>query len=233
MFDTCLVLFWYFLVLVWYFPLHVIISKSWYIRAVKSVDIISEKDIMSATPISKLRYNEILHIAEILDYNLSSKNWNSLGKLIIEEKTDIKSHQVDFLKHGYVEEESASWEFVHNLSAKVPSCSISTFKKIARTLKRIDICNFLDKMQDKSLDIWKLPIQEKKQLLYYLELPCVTSSDWRMFADELGYSYAEISRISRRNRSLERPTVLLFNLIISKYPTSSLQELKEICMKAP
>ena len=95
------------------------------------------------------------------------------------------------------------------------------------------ICNFLDRIQNESLDIWKLPTQEKKQLVYYLELACVTSSDWRMFADELGYSYAEISRISRRNRSLERPTVLLFNLIISKYPTFSLQELIEICKKEP
>ena len=69
--------------------------------------------------------------------------------------------------------------------------------------------------------------------MYYLELACVTSSDWRMFADELGYSYAEISRISRRNRSLERPTVLLLNLLMSRYPTFSLQELREICMKAP
>ena len=132
---------------------------------------------MSATSISKLRYNEIVYIAEILDHNLSSKNWNSLGKLIIEEKTDIKSHQVDFLKHGYVEEESASWEFVHDLSAKVPSCSISTFKKIARTLKRIDICNFLDRIQNESINIWKLSTQEKKQLVYYLELACGTNYD--------------------------------------------------------
>ena len=188
---------------------------------------------MSLTPISKLRYTDILYFSEILDYNLSYKNWNSLGKLIIEEKGDISPHQVDFLKHGYVEEESASWEFVQSLSVKVSSCSIDSFKKIARNLKRNDIYYFLEKIDDQSIDIWKLPLKKKKGLVYYLELSYVTSNDWRMFADELGYSYADIARISRRNRSLERPTVLLFNLLISKHPTFSLQELRRICMKVP
>ena len=188
---------------------------------------------MNATLLSQLRYRDFLCLAEILDHNLSYRNWNSLGKLIIEERPDIASHQVDFLKHGYVEEQSASWEFVHSLSCKVSSCSISTFKKIARMLKRIDMCNFLDTLHDQSTDIWKLPLKEKKRLVYYLELPCVISGDWRMFADALGYSYADINHIFRRNRSLERPTVLLFNLLISKYPTFTLQEFIKICMKAP
>ena len=188
---------------------------------------------MNATLLSQLRYKDFLCLAEILDHNLSYRNWNSLGKLIIEERPDIASHQVDFLKHGYVEEQSASWEFVHSLSGKGSSCSINTFKKIAQKLKRIDICNFLDTLPDQSIDIWRLPLNEKKRLVYYLELPCVTSCDWRMFADALGYSYADINHIFCGNRSLERPTVLLFNLLISKYPTFTLQELIKICMKAP
>ena len=188
---------------------------------------------MSAIPISKLRYRDFLHLAEILDHNLSNKNWNSLGKLIIEEKTDITPQQVDFLKHGYVEEESASWDFIQSLSTKASSCSITAFKNIARLLKRNDIYNFLDALQNQSLDVWELPIKEKKRLVYYLEVTCVTSGDWRMFADELGYSYSDIKRLYRQNSSLERPTILLLNLLISRYPTFSLEELKEICMKAP
>ena len=188
---------------------------------------------MSETPIAVLRYQDLLTLAKVLDHNLSYKNWNALGKLLIEEKPNITSYQVDFLKHGYVEEESASWEFVESLSTKVPNCSIITFEKIARTLKRNDICYFLNTLDDQSIDIWKLPTKEKKSLVYYLELSCVTSSDWRMFADALGYSYADINHIFCGNRSLERPTVLLFNLLISKYPTFTLQELIKICMKAP
>ena len=188
---------------------------------------------MSATPISKLRYRDILDLAEILDHNLSYKNWNSLGRLIIEEKTDILPSQIDFIKHGYVEEESASWEFIHGLPAKVACCSVTIFEKLARSLKRNDISQFLNTLEDQSIDIWKISTQEKKRLVYYLELPTVTSSDWRMFADELGYSYADINRISRRKRNRERSTILLFNLLISKYPTFTLQELRSICMKAP
>ena len=188
---------------------------------------------MSETPISVLRYQDRLTLAKVLDHNLSYKNWNALGKLLIEEKPNITSYQVDFLKHGYVEEESASWEFVESLSTKVPNCSIITFEKIARTLKRNDICYFLNTLDDQSIDIWKLPTKEKKSLVYYLELSCVTSSDWRMFAEELGYSYADISRISHRHRTFESPTILLFNLLIAEYPKFTLQELRRICMKAP
>ena len=188
---------------------------------------------MSETPISVLRYQDLLTLAKVLDHNLSYKNWNALGKLLIEEKPNITSYQVDFLKHGYVEEESASWEFVESLSTKVPNCSIITFEKIARTLKRNDICYFLNTLDDQSIDIWKLPKKEKKSLVYYLELSCVTSSDWRMFAEELGYSYADISRISHRHRTFESPTILLFNLLIAEYPKFTLQELRRICMKAP
>ena len=187
---------------------------------------------MSETPISVLRYQDLLTLAKVLDHNLSYKNWNALGKLLIEEKPNITSYQVDFLKHGYVEEESASWEFVESLSTKVPNCSIITFEKIARTLKRNDICYFLNTLDDQSIDIWKLPTKEKKSLVYYLELSCVTSSDWRMFAEELGYSYADISRISHRHRTFESPTILLFNLLIAEYPKFTLQELRRICMKA-
>ena len=188
---------------------------------------------MSATPISKLRYRDFIYLAEILDNNLPYKNWNSLGRMIIAEKSGISSNQIDFLKHGYVEEESSSWRFLQDLSAKVSSCSVSYFKKIAQLFKRNDIYHFLDSLDNQSIDIWTLPSNDKKRLVHYLELTCVTSGDWRMFADELGYSYSDIKRLYRQNSSLERPTILLLNLLISKYPTFSLQELKEICMKAP
>ena len=187
---------------------------------------------MSTTSISKLKYQDILDLAEILDHNLSYKNWNSFGKLMIEEKTDILPSQIDFIKHGYVEEESASWEFIHGLPAKVACCSVTIFEKLARSLKRNDISQFLNTLEDQSIDIWKISTQEKKRLVYYLELPTVTSSDWRMFADELGYSHADIKRISNRTQLLERPTVLLLNLLTSKYPDFSLEELRDICMKA-
>ena len=188
---------------------------------------------MSATLISQLRYKDFIYLADILDHTLPYKNWNSLGRMIIEEKSGISSNQIDFLKHGYVEEESSSWRFLQDLSAKVPSCSVSSLKKIARQFKRNDIYYFLDSLHDQSVDVWALPLNETKRLVYYLELSCITTADWRMFADELGYSYVDIKRISNRTQHLERPTILLLNLLISRYPTFSLQELKEICMKAP
>ena len=188
---------------------------------------------MSATLISQLRYKDFIYLADILDHNLPFKNWNSLGRMIIEEKSGISSNQIDFLKHGFVEEESSSWRFLQDLSAKVPSCSVSSLKKIARQFKRNDIYYFLDSLHDQSVDVWALPLNETKRLVYYLELSCITTADWRMFADKLGYSYVDIKRISNRTQHLERPTVLLLNLLTSKYPDFSLEELRDICMKAP
>ena len=69
-----------------------------------------------------------------------------------------------------MEEESASWDFIQSLSTKVSNCSITAFKNIARLFKRNDIYYFLDALQNQSLDVWELPIKEKKRLVYYLEL---------------------------------------------------------------
>ena len=91
----------------------------------------------------------------------------------------------------------------------------------------------MDSLHDQSIDVWTLPSNERKRLIHYLELSCITIADWRMFADELGYSYTDINRISRQNRTKERPTILLFNLLISKYPSFTLEELIRVCMKAP
>ena len=102
------------------------------------------------------------------------------------------------------------------------------FIQFDTSLQVIDPVDF----NDQSVDIWVLPLNETKRLVYYLELSCITTADWRMFADELGYSYVNIKRISNRTQHLERPTVLLLNLLTSKYPDFSLEELRDICMKA-
>ena len=183
--------------------------------------------------ISDLKYKDILYLAEILDDNLSYKNWNSFGKLLIKEGLDISPYQIDFLKHGYTEEESASWTFIQSLSAKLKSCNIDAFRNIARLYKRNDICNFLDTLHDQSIDIWKLSTKEKRKLVYYLELSSIKDNDWRIFADELGYSYTDITVIRCKKRNMEKPTVLLFNLLLSKFPTLSLTKLRDISMKEP
>ena len=96
----------------------------------------------------------------------------------------------------------------------------------------MDICLFLDTLQDLSVDIWNLAFKEKRELVYYLEKPCITVSDWRMLADELGFTNSEISKIKSIRRGFEKPAVLLFNTLISKYPTITLQELILACSTA-
>ena len=98
--------------------------------------------------------------------------------------------------------------------------------------KRMDICFFLDALGDTSKNIWELTIPEQKELVYYLDRKSVCRHGWKMFADELEYSASEIERFNSSFRHFERPTILLFNILISKYPKMELQEISSACEKA-
>ena len=180
---------------------------------------------MCERKISNLKYSDLLKLADLLENETKHHNWNYLGKCIVKQKNDLTIHQIDFLKHGYREEESASWIFLQSLRTNLTSCSIETIQSIALSFKRNDIFLHLNNVQDKSINVWDLSYEKQIELVYYLEKDTTTLPDWKMFADELGYSYSEIKAMAPTKRQYERPTILLFNLLISKYPSTDVSEI--------
>ena len=187
---------------------------------------------MCTRKICELRYSDVLKLADILENETKHCNWNYLGKHVAKTRHGLNEHQIDFLKHGYIEKESGSWTFLNGLPTKVHACSIRTFQGIAKSFKRMDVYIYLDSVIDKSINVWDLPEEKQLGLVYHLEQQVTTLPDWKMFADELGYSYSEIKNMVPVNRRYERPTVLLFNLLISKYPSIDMREIISIVEKS-
>lgn len=89
---------------------------------------------------------------------------------------------------------------------------------IAKNFRRTNIAIYLEGLNlPMNLPIWVLTWEEKKVLLYQLEME--NRNDWRMFADELGYS----------NYSDESPTVLLFRMMIIIKPELNIADMIPVC----
>jgi len=181
--------------------------------------------------IDDLKYSDILIIADAIEKYTLCECWSEIAKQITLARNEITVHEIEFLKHGYTVEESMCWAFLQSLPTKFVRCDIAIFKLIALKFRRMDICFYLDKLNDPSRNIWKLPIAEQKELVYYLDKKSIRN-DWKMFADELGYSASKITEFNSSLRHYERPTVLLFNILLSKYPTMELHEIGFCCQKA-
>ena len=182
--------------------------------------------------VTDLKYRDILEIAQCFERSYSYDGWREIAKQIALCKDNMTAHEIEYLKFGQMIEESACWSFIQSLSTKFSICNTTTFRRIALKFRRLDICYFLDTLGDISKNVWELSITEQKELVYFLDKKMVCGYGWKMFADELNYSASEINNFNPRFQKFEQPTVLLFNILTSKYPEMELQEIIRICHKA-
>ena len=182
--------------------------------------------------VDDLKYRDILSIARCMEKYGSCDGWHEIAKQIGLLKNNISICEIDYLKHGYSIEESACWNFLQSLHTKHSICNTTMFREIAIKFRRMDICNFIDGLGEVTKNIWELSITQQKELVYYLDRKLVCRYGWKMFADELDYSATEINDFNLRFQQFERPTVLLFNMLIKDYPKMELQEICLLCNKA-
>lgn len=175
--------------------------------------------------VADLKHKDIVDLAYLLDGG--NHDWCGLGIQLLPE---IGKNEIQFLKHGYTEEESLTWRFIQSLSSKLPKATISNFIRIGRKLRRNDVAIYLERQRlnfAANLPIWELPWTEMKVLLNLLERE--VRDDWRMFADELGYSNFEITAIVRKRSSYQSPTVLLFRMMIINKPELKIKDIIAVC----
>ena len=72
------------------------------------------------------------------------------------------------------------------------------------------------------MNVWDLEIEEKKMLAILLGKRVTTLPDWKMFADELGFTMNEIRELESRRKN-KRPFVLLCNSLVTHHPTMDLK----------
>ena len=170
-----------------------------------------------------LRHRNIVELAGFLDSR--DRDWYLLGKQVLPE---IRKNEIEFLRHGYTEEESLSRIFIDSLSTRLRVTTIMDFIKIAQYLRRNDIAEYLKRSNFKrNLPIWELPWSAMKVLLNYLE--STARNDWSMFADELGYTVREIQEIEQKRRGYQSPTVLLFRMILNNKPELKIDDIIAVC----
>ena len=178
---------------------------------------------MSKTFVRDLRYADM---KKIIDSNHHC-NWEALAREL-ELLIELPYHQIKFMENGCFEENSPCWNFLENLKLRKPDCTNSTLKQIARKLKRMDIYLFLDKIGNVER-IADMNEQQRKELVFYLQQR-LTTNDWTMFADELGYSAHEIVTIKESYR-YENPTALLLEKLVKFFPDLELKKLSHVWKK--
>ena len=173
--------------------------------------------------VASLRYKDIMDLANMLDGK--DRDWCGLG---IELLPEIPKNEIKFLEHGYTEEYSSSGRFIESLSSRLNVATVMDFINIAKNFRRTDIAMYLEGLNlPMNLPIWVLTWEEKKVLLYHLEME--NRNDWRMFADELGYSNYEIKVIDESKRRYESPTVLLLKVLTIVKPTLKIEDMIPVC----
>ena len=174
--------------------------------------------------VASLRHKDIMELANMLDGK--DRDWCGLGIKLLPE---VPKNEIQFLNHGYTEEESMSRQFIESLSSRLNVATVMDFINIAKNFRRTDIAIYLEGLSlPMNLPIWVLTWEEKKVLLYQLEME--NRNDWRMFADELGYSNYEITAIGKRRINYESPTVLLFRMMIIVKPELNIGDMIPVCV---
>ena len=174
--------------------------------------------------IGKLKYRNIVMLAEKLEITGFRKDWRDVGKDLM----PTMHCEIDFLLHGYPYDKSGSWNFLQKLKITHTNCTIFKFRTLAHAFRRKDIFMFLESLSHDLLsDIWVLTTKEMVILISYLERRSSTLGNWEMFADSFNYSYNEIMEL--KCKTFENPVHLLFEMLNSLEPPCTLDALISSC----
>ena len=163
--------------------------------------------------------------------------WEVFANELITEAEEMKSVIIQALKKSG-EENDAARIWLDEISYLKPEMEVKEMKEIAHTLKREDVKCILEttiyeKEWEKGWISFKLKhlsrnekdvIAEKlKTVLMYQAADWV--SDWRDFADKMGYTYDKIMVLSEK----ARPAMKLLKYLSTYHPYTTLKEMEDLC----
>ena len=174
--------------------------------------------------VADLKYSDIIALANLLDGK--DHDWCEFGIQLLPE---IEKSEIQFLENGYTEEYCLSLLFIESLSSRINVITILDFIEVGRKFHRNDVVMFLQRLNfPDNLPIWELSWENLRGLYKLLERRM--QNDWRMFADEFGFSNCEITGIERKRPRYESPTVLLFKMMRVVKPELKIEEMIPVCV---
>ena len=123
--------------------------------------------------------------------------------------------------------DSPATRFMESLVKRVPDTTLNHFHNIAIQLKRRDLSKYIESLGQDYIfkHLRDLTSEQMNRIALFLDVNY--ANDWRMFADMFKYSNQEIETLRQCDRVVQKPSECLFTLLRQKYPSLTIQELKD------
>lgn len=176
--------------------------------------------------LSDLKYRHIDRLSKQLDNGRT--NWKDLGSVIFQgdqhAKDELGNVHLSFIGGG-----NPAKEFLEKLSREYPTYTIKEFSDLAVRFKRNDIWYYISSLNHPEKQYLRnLDKQNIHKISIYLNNNTPGIYNWRMFADEIGFTSEEIKTLEEqgvKKYNQHSPTETLIKMIKSKYPLMTLTKL--------
>jgi len=180
--------------------------------------------------VSHLQYKHIKNLCTFLDtdHGVGVHNWKQLGNAIFQGDSDA-CEQMESLHLSYFGGGSPAKRFFKGLGMRHPTLTVSAFKDIALKQQRRDVTTYIESLNSPpGKHFRELSHLEHDKIALLLDKDIRGVSDWRMFADSLGFTNDEINgfKLSLKERSEYSPTQGLIDLMKQRYPRLNLTKVQ-------
>jgi len=170
--------------------------------------------------VTELKYKHLADLVTLLELR---RSWYDLGKIIFHNDNEAKD-DLDIFENASA---SPAIRFMESLVKRLPDITINKFYGIALQLKRCDVTKYIESLGKDYVFILlsTLTSEQTCRIAKLLGRTVPGIHDWRMFADNLGYTYQEIESIRLTPRHIQRPSECLFALLRRKNPSMTINDL--------
>jgi len=180
--------------------------------------------------VSHLQYKHIKKLCSYLDtdHGVGVHNWKQLGNAIFQGDPGA-CDQMESLHLSYFGGGSPAKRFFKGLGMRHPTLTVSAFKDIALKQQRRDVTTYMETLNcPPGKQFRDLSHMEHDKIALLLDKDIRGVSDWRMFADSLGFTNDEINgfKLSVKERNEYSPTQGLIDLMKQRYPLLNLTKVQ-------
>jgi len=180
--------------------------------------------------VSHLQYKHIKNLCTYLDtdHGVGVHNWKQLGNAIFQGDPDA-CEQMESLHLSYFGGGSPAKRFFKGMAMRHPTLTVLAFRDIALKQQRRDVVSYIDTLNSPPGKHFRdLAHLEQEKIALLLDKDIRGVSDWRMFADSLGFTNDEINsfKLSLKERSEYSPTQGLIDLMKQRYPRLNLTKVQ-------
>jgi len=180
--------------------------------------------------VGDLQYKHVKRLCNFLDtdHGIGVHNWQQLGTAVFQGDRDA-CDQIESLHLSYSGGGSPAKGFLKSLSMRYPTFTVNQFRDIAIKHQRKDISTYIDSLNcPPGKHFRDLSFSQQDRIARDLDKDIRGISDWRMFADAVGFTNDEIAEFKLAIKELNQysPTQSLIDMMKQRYPLLSLTKVK-------